>query len=145
MNAPLVKIKHIFNSVVAVSLTVWLSGLICVFGCETAVAKKDSKPETQAHSMPANHSCSKKAKSKKEIKPVKECPKPSTNESNCPFFIHNPTEQARKANTEAAPALLVINNFSFVQISEKFQPSISYRARLPDRGGTHLQNCVFLI
>lgn len=143
MSEPLVKLKKTLNIVVVISLAIWLSGAACLFGCEMAGAKSDAKSVANT-SMLANHSCCKRAKGKKAANPVDEFPNPSTNDSRCPF-AKQPTEQASKSKTEIAHALLVANNVRLIQKREKIQSSFSNRTRLPDRGGTHLQNCVFLI
>lgn len=143
MSEPLVKLKKTSNIILVISLSLWLSGAACLFGCEMAGAKSHSK-SLASGSMLANHSCCKRAKGKKEVKPAGEFPNPSTNDSRCPF-AKQPTEQASKSKSEIAPALSVSNNLWFSQEREKLQQLFSYHMLLPDRGGTHLQNCVFLI
>lgn len=108
------------------------------------VSAKNDETQTKKHQMSGDHSCCKRAKSKKEIKPVEEFPVPSTGASCCPF-ASQPTVQARKANTEAAPVVTVSTQTFFFQSNKELQTTFSYRVRLPDRGSTHIKNCIFLI
>lgn len=146
MRSPYTKCRNITNRIIALSLVLWLSGATCVFGgCEMAMAKIEATQKSN-NQMRADHSCCKRAKSKKEAKLVEEfpVPPPSTKISCCPF-ASQPTVQARKANTETAPVISVSVQTQFFQPNEERRTSFSYHARLPDRGSTHIKNCIFLI
>lgn len=145
---PFVKPNQAYKRAIALPLLVWLSGAMCVFGCDLKMTESGNKSlRTQEKSLAAHgdHSCCRRAQTKKEIRPLNEIPNPSTKTSSCPF-ARQPTEQAGKETTQTAPAAVVSNSLAWlVQADKNLSSSLSYRARLPDRGGTHLSICVFLI
>lgn len=142
MSKPLAKINKAIKSVAAISLMLWLGGVTCVFGCEILSAEKSAQ-ETQSHSVLASRSCHKRAKNREEVSLAKNLPTHPTM-SCCPF-AQQTAIQARNANTETQPTTVESNRNLLIELKERFQPNFSYRARPPDRGGTHLRNCVFLI
>lgn len=140
---PLAKLNKAIKNVASLALVLWLSGATCVFGSCERVAAKHDKAAQNVGLMQANHSCSKGAKNKKEVRTIQDVLLLKES-SSCPF-TRQPTEQARKLTTQTKPSLIVISYSLFEQTNKESQTFVSNRARLPDRGGTHIKNCVFLI
>jgi hypothetical protein len=145
---PLIKFKQTYKRSLALLMLVWFSGVTCLFSCDLRVAASGNESLIKQEKERATrgiHSCCRMAKTKRAVQTLRETPGPPTKPSCCPF-TRQPTEQARKETAQTVPAAIVPNNFArLVQPDKNLLSNLSYRARLPDRGGTHLRICVFLI
>jgi hypothetical protein len=134
----------------ALALALWLGGFGCLLGCEpmASAATMTHAAHAQAADEPhgaMNHSCCHRAKkSAGATTSVELGSKANAGQSSCPFS--SPAINAsRKVGVKSAASTPVRNALPEVaRASLSFDPSI-VRARPPDRGGTYLRCCVFLI
>ena len=155
--------------VLAPVLSFWVAGAGCMFGCESMMAAAASLNTNSGHHskssstiVASGHACASKKshdccqKSSEEANP-KSSQSKSANEAlvasggsssspiNCPFAVSRAAvvtkAQGRDANASAA---LAFSNPAQQNCTEQVAP-LSPPLRLPNRGHTYLQCCVFLI
>jgi hypothetical protein len=138
----------------ALALALWLGGFGCLLGCEpmaSAATMTHAAHTSNVHAASEshgamNHGCCHRAKRGVGVATASVEPdvKTDVGQSSCPFS--NPaTDASRKvgvASVAATPARDALPTVNLASTS--FAPPFG-RARPPDRGGTYLRCCVFLI
>ncbi|MCA1629686.1 MAG: hypothetical protein LC785_06340 [Acidobacteria bacterium] len=141
----------------AFGLALWIGGVGCLFGCEmtvSAAGARDRHAAGQKESARAtSHGCCHAAKKKKsgaaatvaasDIS-VRPAARADGAISQCPFS--NPAiDPARKVRAEDTQALATVSPRALAPEVKTFAFNPPLKPLAPDRGGTYLRCCVFLI
>jgi hypothetical protein len=133
----------------ALALALWLGGFGCLLGCEPMASGATMRHVAHAQAMDEshgamNHGCCHRAKRVVGATASVESDTKTDVGSSCPFS--SPAiDASRKCGVKPAASTPMRNALPEVaRASLSFDPSI-VRARPPDRGGTYLRCCVFLI
>lgn len=137
----------------AFGLALWIGGVGCLFGCETMVsaahgphasAQKESAAAMHhgcCHAKKSGDATSAAAASNSSVSPNTFA---SGEVSQCPFS--NPAlDPARKVRVEDGHAVASVSPHAFAPEVRTFAFSPPLKPLAPDRGGTYLRCCVFLI
>ncbi len=146
----------VMRRLVALALVLWLGGVMCLVGCErdvfaaTAVESSGAGAlqdtgEGASCPLSAGHDCC-RAKVSRDGQPSVETPTRSLPLTRCCPLAGQTAEQVRKAGIVDAPAAITSHVLPFISGVETLPASfLSGQRRVPDRGGTYLRCCVFLI
>lgn len=135
--------------VVASVLVLWLAGVGCIIGCEikaSAAHEEEVQVASEGESCPVSssrHDCCRKEDADGTANV--ETPKHVAHISCCPLAVVSAVDPARKVGTKDVPVAVAVRGLHAVPDSRISTPLPSNRLRVPDRGGTHLRCCVFLI
>ena len=133
---------------VASVLVLWLAGVGCIIGCEikaSAAHKEEAQAASEGESCSMSsggHDCCQKEGANGTTNVG--TPKHAAHVSCCPLAVVS-ADPARKVSTKDVPVAVAGRGLLAVPDSRISTPLPSYRLRVPDRGGTHLRCCVFLI
>jgi len=141
---------------VAISLTMWLSGLLCVFGCVPGVSAAPVKSEELTQSAvetndgatvvsAPGHACCRALNKVCDAVAVESLSDPPDAMRCCPFAGET-SDAARKSRLKdetGFTAAAVVRHLSAKTAGAA--TNAGRRARLPDRRETYLRCCVFLI
>ena len=151
MHARLSPVSGTLRRLAALALVFWLAGVGCVLGCEMKVSAApavDSEPVVEGvegDSCPAfsDGNCCHKSATTGPLS-FGSLPFEQKLPSCCPF-AKGAADPPRKASKLEAPAEATEKRFASTQ---RVKTTLRLPARsplIPDRGGTHLLCCVFLI
>ncbi|MGH9903320.1 MAG: hypothetical protein ACRD68_16055 [Pyrinomonadaceae bacterium] len=150
MRTPLLKNCRIIRRLTALTLVLWLGGVACLIGCEIKVSAAVPQTPDAAESCPAfgGHDCcpqSKGDRAERDAASVNTLPQGHNNPSCCPLY-GLPSDPARKISSADAPLALDGGGPSLpAPDAHKTSVRSAGTQRVPDRGGTYLRCCVFLI
>lgn len=141
---------RIFRPVVATTLMLWLSGVLCVSVCghhlQNALAASKSRASS-ATSMPAGamaqHACC-RARMKNSGSALSAVAAGDSADMSCPYQRPS-AEASRKFRATLSSTVAVVPIVLPPPVFVAAEEPLVERFRLPDRGGTHLRHCVFLI
>jgi hypothetical protein len=135
----------------ALALALWLGGFGCLLGCEpmasaAGVEHMAHAPDAAESHAAMNHGCCHHAKkdARAESTSVEANARADVGQSSCPFSTPA-TESSRKVGVKSAAATVAHGALPTVALASTSFDSPHGRARPPDRGGTYLRCCVFLI
>ncbi len=137
----------------SITFALWLGGLGCVLGCAPSVLAADDgcgKPGTLAEASCTEHACCQTSPRKtgepRETKAASLEPHPEvTGAMSCCALAGQTADAARKSPVGGGVAPVPATRTSFVPVADLTAPSFAQQTWLPDRGGTYLRCCVFLI
>jgi hypothetical protein len=136
--------------VVALALVFWLGGVACLVGCEMSASGATSaaaqvSQETESCSMGAGHACC-HAEKRENHNPRAETPTQSNDSmACCPLAGQSAVAVNKKRVTDTLDLALTPDRALPAFIIPVLGWSSSVKTRVPDRGGTYLRCCVFLI
>jgi hypothetical protein len=140
----------ITRRLIAVGLVLWLGGAACVLGCEagmsaaTVDAPQASAP-TESCPWGAGQDCCQRAEEESGKPSVGVTPSSFDAMMCCPLAGHS-TVAAGKSSVGDAPAAALSVRATLPTLREGTLVTSPARGlRFPDRGGTYLRCCVFLI
>lgn len=141
----------VIRHLAVVALVLWLGGAGCLLGCEASVSAAtgdESRASAEAaESCPssAGHDCCHHAKDGGDAAPFGTV-MPSPGEmSCCPLAGHSTVAAGKPAISDAPAAALGAHELLPAQRGGTRVASSEGGLRVPDRGGTYLRCCVFLI
>jgi hypothetical protein len=140
----------ITRRMVVVGLVLWLGGAACVLGCEASMltatvdAPQASAP-AESCQWGAGRNCCHRA--------GEESDKPSVGMTSsspdwmmcCPLAGHSAVAAGKSSVRDARAAVLSVRAILPVPLEGSLVTSPARGLRVPDRGGTYLRCCVFLI
>jgi hypothetical protein len=150
MRKPDVNTHGLIRRLSVVALALWLGGFGCLFGCErhshvavaaataqmtTAPAAHDAMTHGCCHAKKDHRVASSSAESNSETDAgLKQCP-----------FNTPAVDSARRTAVQSPAAIPAQGRLAHAPILHASFAPPDGRARAPDRGGTYLRCCVFLI
>lgn len=139
----------------SITFALWLAGLGCVLGCAPGVlaAEERSAASESITLIPAScteHACCQTSPLATSEKPNTKAaslePHPEvTGAMSCCALAGQTADTARKSPVDGGVAPVPIARTSFVPGADLTATSFAQQTWLPDRGGTYLRCCVFLI
>ena len=150
MFAPPSRLSVAIRRLAAYTLVLWLAGAGCIIGCSGEVvgaAPADESPASiREDSCPAfsGHGCCHRAESTGDTASVRTLPKYPENIFRCPLAGQT-ADPARKVSSSDAPPALEAHGLWAAPEALISATLPASRLRVPDRGGTYLRCCVFLI
>ena len=129
----------------AILLLLWWGGLNCLSGCLTA--SLDASSESYCPMSGKGRDCchTQSGKTSRSSKSIS-APFTSLQSLSCCSLLSLTAEESR--DVKAHDGLITTTIFNPIEFTPESEPRAQLPdrlARLPDRGGTHLLNCVFLI
>ena len=134
-------INRIVQRYFAILVLLWWGGLNCLSGC--LAAPPDGAGESYCAMGKGSHCCH-THKSDKASRPSKTIEEPSG--PSCCSLLSLAAEESCDAHSHSGATTTAI--FNPIEFTPESKPHVQFPdrwARLPDRGGTHLFHCVFLI
>ncbi len=143
----------ITRRLIAIALGLWLGGAGCLLGCEISVSAATlddaSRVSAQTESCPlsvGSECCHHRAKENHDAGAVGTAQSSSSGSMMCCPLSGQATEQARKLprvpdpGTVYKPVGIAFDGNSLARLAQPLK-----EFHVPDRGGTYLRCCVFLI
>ncbi len=126
-------------------LVLWLAGLGCLIGCETSMAAEDkansqTAAEAESCAVSSEHDCCRKVDDTANVDII-----PLATNINCFQPSGISADPARKITAHDLTNVVVQSGLPLLPELRVSTPTPLHRSRLPDRGGTRLRCCVFLI
>ncbi len=139
----------------SITFALWLGGLGCVLGCAPgafAAEERDAASESNASTAVSctEHACCQTSprttREKPDTKTASLEPHPVvTGAMSCCALAGQTADTARKSPVDGGVAPVPIARTLFVPSADLTATSFAQQTWLPDRGGTYLRCCVFLI
>jgi len=148
--------------ILAVSVSVWMAGG-CLFGCSNMNAMAGEVAQSDAAAVSGeschsahSHDCCTKPKSQKHSVNQPAPPSPTTSHSSaltglprglneCPLITNSRAVTSKSSGSVPEPDRVPVAVLPALAEHRKQTEVITSSAYLPNRGPTHLRNCVFLI
>jgi hypothetical protein len=136
--------KRIVQHYFAIFLLLWWGGLNCLSGCLPAVTDADGESYCP---MTGKGGCchAQSGKTSRSSKSIG-APSSSLQSPSCCSLLSLTAEESRNGHAHnGATTTAIFNPIEFAPEGEPRAEFPDRLARLPDRGGTHILHCVFLI
>lgn len=141
----------ITRRLIAVGLVLWLGGAACVLGCEAGVSAATvdaSQASTSIESCPlkaAGHECCHQGEEGSDEVSSGTISSSPDGMMCCPLAGHSALAASKSSIADAPAAALSVRETLPVPREGMLVTSPARGLRVPDRGGTYLLCCVFLI
>jgi len=137
--------KRIVQHYFAIFLLLWWGGLNCLSGCLTVAMDADGESSCPMSGKGGSCCHGQNGKTSRSSKSIG-APSSSLQSLSCCSLLSLTAEESHNKHAhDGAIATAIFNPIEFAPESEPRAEFPDRWARLPDRGGTHILHCVFLI